>query len=162
MWRITPLTSTFNHFWSLGRFFKPLDCSFLVDPQVGFVCYAFLLLFFTCTDIIDSGEPDPSSPALLPYFFCVPLSGFLFLPPSLSLPQLPADSWITVYQCRARKQLPDRIMFCLILGSCAVMRANSMWQWEQEEAEGRCDERQKRQVCVRVRMRPYVHLQPPA
>lgn len=85
MWRITPLTSTFNHFWSLGRFFKPLDCSILVDPQLGFVCYTFLLLFFTCTDIIDSGEPDPSSPALLLYFFCVPLSGFLFLPPSLSL-----------------------------------------------------------------------------
>lgn len=136
MWRVTPLTSTCNHFWSLGRFepSKPLDCSFLVDPQVGIVCSTFLLLFFTCTNIIDAGEPDPSSPALILYFLRVPLSGFLFLPPASLSPSAPG-SWITVYQCRAGKRLPDRIMFCLILGSCAVMRANSVLQWEQEEAE---------------------------
>ena len=69
MWRVTPFTSTFNHFSSI-----------LLDPQVSFVCWTILLLFFTCTNIIDSGEPDPSSPDLL-YFLCVPLSGFLFLPP---------------------------------------------------------------------------------
>lgn len=41
-----------------------------------------------------------------------------------SLPQLPTDSWITMYQCSARNWLPDKIMFCLILGYCSVMRAN--------------------------------------
>lgn len=116
------------------------------------------LCFFTGIDIIDSGEvwahPGPSFPALL-YFFCVLLSHFLFLSsPSLSFPQLPADSWITVYQCRARKRLPDRIMFCLILGSCAVMRANSLWQWEQEEAKARCDERRKWRLQSRTHLWP--------
>lgn len=55
------------------------------------------------------------------------------LPCCSSLPELPADSWITMYQCSARNWLPDKIMFCLILGYCSVMKANSVWHWEQEK-----------------------------
>lgn len=54
-------------------------------------------------------------------------------PTSPSPPRLPADSWITMYQCSARNWLPNKIMFCLILGCCSVMRANSVWHWEQEK-----------------------------
>lgn len=75
----------------LGTTFEVLECSsslwtaVSVDPRVAFVCSTLFLIFFPCTNIIDSGEPKPASPALLLYFFCVPLSGFLFSPPRLSL-----------------------------------------------------------------------------
>lgn len=87
--------------------------------RILYLCYLFFHLFLL---------PSPSS--CLCFSLCVPpLLPILQLFPL----QLPADSWITMYQCSARNWLPDKIMFCLILGYCSVMRANSIWHWEQEK-----------------------------
>ena len=159
MWRVTPFTSTFNHFSSI-----------LLDPQVSFVCWTILLLFFTCTNIIDSGEPDPSSPDLL-YFLCVPLSGFLFLPPlsfslsfslSLSLSLCPsAPRWQLDYCVSMQSQKAaarqnhvlshpwllhhDEAQQCVTMGTRGSRRRVLKWRF-----------------CVCVRMRSCVHLLPSA
>lgn len=98
--------------------------------------------------------PSASYAFTSPSLLCSSLS-LLFFPDShLPLPpRFPTGSWITMYQCSARSRLPDKIMFCLVVGNSGVMRPSRVWHWEQERERKAGDARDEgERRCVHCHM----------